>query len=106
MGNANRTWRCSLRTFRCCWNSGPYKAVLQIPRSTWGYDYKEIKIVFLFYDRNNKNCIIYQEIYLIFVQFIKELKWKNFSFYGKISLTKENCHVIVLAIKTVIIIVF
>lgn len=37
---------------------------------------------------------------------MKELKWKNFSFHGKISLTKENSHVILVIIKTVIIIVF
>lgn len=36
---------------------------------------------------------------------MKELKWKNFSFHGKIFLTKENSYVIFL-IKTVIVIVF
>ena len=36
--NAKCGWRCSLRTFRCCWNNGPYRAVLQTPRLTWGYD--------------------------------------------------------------------
>ena len=67
--------------------------------------YKEIKTVFLFYNRNNKNCTLRWEFYLIFVQFMKELKWKNFSFHGKIFLTKENSYVIFL-IKTVIVIVF
>ncbi|HJD17994.1 MAG TPA: hypothetical protein IAA01_07000, partial [Candidatus Fournierella excrementavium] len=43
--NAKCGWRCSLRTFRCCWNNGPYRAVLQTPRLTWGYDSQNFEIL-------------------------------------------------------------